>query len=318
MQAHSGTGFLFALVTVLIWGAQLPIAKTALVAGVDGYTMSLVRYGLAVAGLLPILAWREGRASLSTKGHGRLAIAAGMFGMGGSAVLVFIGLEMTRPETAVIIIALQPAMTAIGEWITKGRRPAGFTIGCLVAAFLGVLTVVTRGGSALGELAGSSAGELIGDALVFCGAIAWVSYALLLERFRGWSSLRVSALTCAWGLVLIAAAWAVALAAGAARVPSGPLLAEQGWRLAYCGLVGVLAAMFLWNAGVRRAGALNAMLVLSLMPVITFAFRAMEGARFQTVELAGAAVVVGSLVANNLYMRVRAVPPPAGVEHPEA
>ena len=64
-----------------------------------------------------------------------------------------------------------------------------------------------------------------------------------------------------------------ALSAGAAWLPSGAALAEHGWRLGYLGGLGVLAAMFLWNAGIRRIGALNAMLVLSLMPVITFAVR---------------------------------------------
>lgn len=316
MNPTSGTGLLFALVTVTVWGAQLPIAKVAM-ADIDGYTISLVRYGLAVVGLLPILAWREGTASLSLGGQGWLALAAGTIGMGGSAVLCFVGLTLTRPETAVIIIALQPVMTAIGEWITKGRRPHPFTIACLLAAFAGVVTAVTRGGSALEELAGSSGRELLGDALVFTGAIAWVSYALMAEQFRGWSSLRVSTLTCTLALVLIVPVWIVALLLGAARVPSGPALAEHGWRLAYLGVLGVLAAMFLWNAGIRRIGALNAMLVLSLMPVITFAFRAFEGARFHNSELLGAGVVVGALIANNLYLRLQSAPAPAVSAFPE-
>lgn len=302
---HSSTGALFALFTVVVWGAQLPIAKVAM-AAIDGYTISLVRYALAVAGLLPVLAWREGAASVSMGEQRWLAIAAGVLGMGASAVLCFVGLAMTRPETAVIIISLQPAMTAIGDWILRGRRPAGFTLACLAAAFIGVLTAVTRGGSALGELADSTARELLGDALVFLGAVAWVSYALMSERFRGWSSLRISALTCTTALAGLLVTWLLALLAGAAQVPTAGALVEHGWRLAFLGLLGVLAAMFLWNAGIRRIGALNAMLILSLMPVITFSYRAFEGATFAPSELAGAALVVGALIANNLYLRRRA------------
>jgi len=245
---HSGPGLLFALVTVVVWGAQFPIAKAAL-PDIDGYTVSLVRYGIAVAGLVPILVWREGWAGLSHGRHRARAIYAGTIGMGGSALLVFVGLGFTRPETAVIIIALQPAMTAIGEGITKGRRPAAFTIACLLAAFLGVVTVVTRGGAALAELADTSARELIGDLMVFLGAIAWVTYALVAERLEGWSSLRISAITCWWALVLIAAAWGTALWLGVAWIPSGAAMIDHGWRLGYLGGLGVLAAMFLWNAG---------------------------------------------------------------------
>jgi drug/metabolite transporter (DMT)-like permease len=65
----------------------------------------------------------------------------------------------------------------------------------------------------------------------------------------------------------------------------------------------VLAAMILWNAGNQRVGALNAMLMLNLMPVIVFAIRFAQGERFLPVELAGAGLVIGALIANNLYLR---------------
>ena len=65
----------------------------------------------------------------------------------------------------------------------------------------------------------------------------------------------------------------------------------------------MFVAMFLWTVGSRRIGPLNATLLLNLMPVVPFAFRALEGARFLPVEIAGATMVVGALVANNLYLR---------------
>jgi hypothetical protein len=45
------------------------------------------------------------------------------------------------------------------------------------------------------------------------------------------------------------------------------------------------------------------MLLLNLMPVVTFAVRFAQGARPDAVELFGAALVISSLVANNLYLR---------------
>jgi drug/metabolite transporter (DMT)-like permease len=314
LNKPSPVGALSTFAAVLIWGTQLPIAKGAM-ADIDGYTVTLVRYALAVAGLLPILAWREGLAGLVPRGGGALAGAAGAIGMAGSGLLVFVGLSLTRPEAAVIIIALQPATTAIAEWALKGKRPAGFTVGCLVAAFLGVAVVVTRGGTGFDELLRTNPRELLGNALVFFGSSAWVAYALMVERLHGWSSLRISAISCLAALVTIFAVWLVALALGAARVPGAEVLATHGWRLGYLGLLGVLAAMFLWNVGSRRIGPLNAMLLVNLMPVFTFAMRAIEGANPRPTEFAGAAIVVGALVSNNLYLRHRhqgapATPPP--------
>lgn len=295
-------GFALTLGAVLVWGGQLPVAKAAM-ADLDGYTITLVRYGAATLVMLALVAWREGTASLSGGGRMGLAAAAGTLGMAASGLMVFVGLSLTRPEVAVVIIALQPAMTAIAEWLLKGRRPARFTLACLVVAFLGVVVVVTRGGSGLAELVRTSPRALLGDVLVFFGAAAWVAYTLMADRLAGWSTLRVSALTCLWASAAILLVWLIAVLLGAASPPSGAALERHGWRLAYLSLLGVLAAMFLWNAGSRRIGPLNAMLVLNLMPVVTFAIRALEGARFLPAELAGAAMVVGALIANNLYQR---------------
>lgn len=304
MNPASQTGFFLTLGAVLVWGTQLPIAKGAM-ADIDGYTITLVRYALAVIGLLAVLAWREGLSSLGFGGRARLVAAAGSIGMAGSGILVFVGLSLTRPEVAVIIIALQPAMTAIAEWMLKDKRPAPFTVGCLIVAFLGVAIVVTHGGTGLPELLRTSPRELLGNALVFIGCSAWVAYTLMVERLHGWSSLRISAHTCLAALATIALVWLLALLPGAAHVPSADVLLHHAWRLAFLGLLGVLVAMFLWNAGSRRIGSLNAMLMVNLMPVITFTYRALEGASFLASELAGAAMVLGALVSNNLYLRWR-------------
>ena len=48
---------------------------------------------------------------------------------------------------------------------------------------------------------------------------------------------------------------------------------------------------------------MNAMLMVNLVPVGVFAIEAALGRRYEAVELAGAALVIGALVANNLYLR---------------
>ena len=49
--------------------------------------------------------------------------------------------------------------------------------------------------------------------------------------------------------------------------------------------------------------ALNAMLMLNVVPVLVFGIEASLGRSFAPIELVGAAVVIGALVANNLYLR---------------
>ena len=54
---------------------------------------------------------------------------------------------------------------------------------------------------------------------------------------------------------------------------------------------------------VKYLGALNAMLMLNLIPIIVFAIEAWLGRSFAVIEIGGAAIVIGALVANNLYQR---------------
>ena len=75
------------------------------------------------------------------------------------------------------------------------------------------------------------------------------------------------------------------------------------YRTLYVSLFGALIAMLLWNSGARRIGALNAVLLANLTPVVTFATRAVEGVVLSAAELAGAALVVGALGVNSVLQR---------------
>lgn len=298
MQRPFATGVAFALVAVLLWGAQFPVAKSVF-ATVDPYHVSLIRYGVATLLLVPIVAWHGGPAAFRYYGRAWPASLLGVIGMCGSPLLVFAGLQLTRPEHAAIIVSLQPSMTAIVDWARRGRRPARFTVACIATAFVGVVLVVTKGDPSVAF----GKGELLGDLLVLVGAACWVVYTMGTERFGGWSALKLTLLTLIPGSIALAIATAALVALGVARVPTPGALASVAGELAFLALAGVLAAMICWNAGNRRIGALNSMLMLNLVPIVVFVIGFLQGQRFEAVELAGAGLVIGALAANNLYLR---------------
>ncbi len=307
MPRPFASGAFLALAAVLIWGAQFPIAKSTFDA-VDPYHVTAIRYGVATVLLAAFVLWRDGASAFRYYGRGWPAGAIGVAGMTGSPLLVFAGLALTRPEHAAIIVSLQPSMAAIADWWLRGRRPARFTLGCIVCAFAGVVLVVTKGDLALAF----GRGELVGDALVLAGAACWVVYTMGADGFRGWSSLKFTLLTLIPGSIGLAVATAVLVSLGVARVPGWAEVRSVGPELAFLALAGVLLSMICWNAGTRRIGVLNAMLMLNLMPVVVFAIRFAQGQRFAPVELAGAGLVIGALAANNLYLRRKHAAKPAG------
>ena len=342
MTHYPVAGLLSALFAVLIWGAQLPIAKSVML-HLDGFTITVLRYGIAMVFFVAFLWWKEGRQAFRWEDQTRPILIGGCIGMGGSAMLVFLGLSMTKPELAVIIISLQPGMTALAQWLIFKHRPSVFTLGCLGLAFAGVVVAITRGGATLSAITGASSNaspvlssvvssgsssvgstlassvastgaifstgqpsldQLIGECLVLLGAMAWVTYVLASSRLARWSALRIATVNCIPAMAVITGGWLVAMAFGLLRWPNADVW--FGWlsvKVFYISLFGVFLAMMFWNNGSKLIGPLNAMLILNLMPIITFAFRALEGASFEGSELIGAGMVVSALVANNLYQR---------------
>ena len=300
MQTNQLKGVLFMLMTVLIWGATFPVAKSAL-QSMDAFWMSSIRYGVATPLFVAILCSREGAAALDYRGSFLRASLFGVIGLTGFSSLVFVGLAWSRPEHGAIIMALQTPMTAFAHWALKGVRPANFTLGCVAVAILGVFMVITKG-DLVHTFAG---GTLLGDALIFLGAMSWVVYTVGAVSFPGWSALRFTTLTALPGTAGIFVITAIVTATGYVSVPDASSLVSIGWELVYLALFTVVLAVLFWNMAVGYLGALNAMLLGNLVPVVTFGIRIAQGYRFEMTELAGAGLVVAALAANNLYLRKR-------------
>jgi drug/metabolite transporter (DMT)-like permease len=294
-------GVVLLLVTVLSWGGTFPIGKHA-VEGIDPFWLGALRYVVTALFFAGALALVEGTRAFDY--DGRLAVAAtiGVVGFCGFNLFAFIALQYTRAEHVALVNALQAPITALAHWAWRGVRPARFTLACMVLAFVGVALVVTRGdaGAAL------EGGSLVGGLLALGAALSWVTYVLGVVKLSGFSALRYTTLTCIPGAIGLVAIALLATAAGVAHPPDAATLGDYRWEVGYLvvftGIVGVLC----WNAGIQRVGPLNAVLIANLIPIVVFAIAAARGTRFEPIEVGGAALVIGALVANNLYLRRRA------------
>lgn len=298
MRTDFAKGLIWLAIAIGSWGAMFSVAKRTLPV-LDAFFLGSLRYTFGVMIFIAILWAAEGRQALRYGGRLLPASVFGLFGFVGFNLLVWWGLSFTRPEHAAIIMALQTPMTAIAVWLTQGKRPAPFTVGCIALALGGVVLVVTKGtlGSAF------EGGSLLGDLLVFLGAVSWVIYTMAGWHFTGWSPLRMTVLTAIPGAIGLVAANVIALGLGYAVWPGFEAVWSVKWQLVYFVCFTVVLGVLGFNNGVRYLGALNTMLMLNLVPVTVFAIEAWLGRSYAPVELAGAAVVIGALVANNLYLR---------------
>lgn len=302
-----GAGLL--LMAAIAWGGFFPVAMVTLPV-LDPFHMSAIRYGITAIIFVGLLALVEGPGALKMDGRGVRAALLGTAGFAGLGLLLFVGLQHSRPEHGAIMMATQPLIAAVAAWLLRGVRPARATLAFLGVALLGVLLVVTKG-HFTGLLVG---GTGFGDLMMFLGAVSWVIYSLGAGDFPSWSPLRYTALTCLLSLPAILGATVIATATGYVSPPSAGDVESVGWQLAYIiGIASVLGVLS-WNAGNKLLGVTNGMLFINFVPITVFAIRIAQGHQFQPIEFVGAALVISALIANNIVIRQAAAPAQQGAK----
>jgi len=284
-------------VTAVSWGGMFPVAKSALSA-MDGYYLTLFRYGLASIILMAILAAREGVRALWPGRQVWALFAFGSLGFAGFSILAFVGLAHSKAEHGAIIMALMPLITVLLTWALKGKAPGQVALWCIAAALAGVGLVVTRG-----DLSSLQGGSLLPDLAILVGAVCWVAYTIGSGYVPGWSALRYTAVTAALGTITIMAITAAVTAAGVVTVPRASTILSVAPQIAYLVLIAAVLAVFTWNIGIGILGPTNGVLFINLVPLTAFAIAMARGQAFGPLELAGAALTVLALIANNLNSR---------------
>ena len=289
---------LFATTTAVTWGGQFVVGKSAL-GTVNAFPLSTVRYAVAALMWIVVLVALEGRGALRPDGRGLRLFWLGSLGFAGFNLLAYTGLAHARPQSASLIVALAPLLTALVLWQRTRVRPPASTFVLLGLALAGVALVISGGHPT--TIVHGSIGW--GDGLVLAGVFSFVLYSLAAAEFRDFSPLRYTTLTASLGWLTIAAASAIALATGLVSAPSGHQLWAVTPQIAYLAVPGAFLAVLTWNAAFKRLGPQNAVLFGNLIPVTTFAIEIVRGYRPNWVELAGAALTIAALVANNLLAR---------------
>ncbi len=286
------------LIATMSWGGMFPVAKYALTL-MDPYYMTLIRYAPAAIVFLLILYVLEGKSALRLEGRGFSLLLLGTLGFAGFNLLAFNGLVYSRPEHGAVIMALMPMITVIMTWLLKGQRPHRFTMIAVASAFLGVFLVIS-GGHPVDAFAGGSAEW---DLLFLSGAFCWVSYTMGAQRFPDWSPLRYTAITCALGAVSIILITFGLTLNGTIGAPSAHSLLSEQWVIAYLVIMGALVAVLSWNTGIKMLGSVNGVLFINFVPITAFAIGIIQGRSFTMAEISGTGLVIGALLANNIYLR---------------
>jgi drug/metabolite transporter (DMT)-like permease len=294
-------GALYCLVAGVAWGAQFPIAGSALKL-IDPFYFTLLRYLAVSLILVALLIIAEGTKALRFEGKARRVWFFGTMAFTVYNFLVFFGQKTAGPSGAVlasIMMALMPITSVLVMWVYKRTTPSTFTMGCILVAFLGVSLVITKGD--IGVLS-STSGNLMPALLILTGVFGWVIYTVGGSN-SSWSPLRYTTLSCVLGTASALVIVVLATIAGYLEVPDVETLATIRWEMGYMIVISGVLAIFSWNAGNRALTPINGILFINLVPVTTFVISILAGYNMSKPEVAGAIVTIAALVSNNLYQR---------------
>jgi drug/metabolite transporter (DMT)-like permease len=99
--------------------------------------------------------------------------------------------------------------------------------------------------------------------------------------------------------------WLVVGAAGGLRIPSASAMPGLLPALAYITVLAAFLAVLCWNNGIRGIGAQNGMLFINVVPLTALVVGLLRGQPFGAWELVGAALVLVSLVLNQVKLPQR-------------
>ncbi len=244
----------------LFWAGNA-VAARLLVGNVPPVALSLARWVIAFAILLPF-AWHalvRHRAALMR--HWKILLAIGPLGVGAYNTLQYIALQTSTPMATSLIASSSPVfILALGALVFGERtRPAQWLgAACSLA---GVVVVMARGDPAnLAQLA-----FVPGDLIMLAANLTWTLYTWLLRRHRpDLPFAPLLAAQIAVGLCAIAPFAAVEAALSPARIQWSAGVAAA---MLYMAVFPSLLAYWCWDVGIRRVGAVIPVYFANLTPV---------------------------------------------------
>ncbi|HRY05320.1 MAG TPA: DMT family transporter, partial [Beijerinckiaceae bacterium] len=273
MNGNSPKGLFWLAVTILIWGAYMPVGKVVSQA-IDPYWITGIRYLFSGLFLAVIVMAIEGPGALIPPRKDMFTLLLlGALGSAGFGLFSYLGVRLTRPEHAAAIAVLTPINVAIWRAFEARALPPRGVVLAALAVVGGAVLVVTRGNLA----ALTAGGSMVGNLLVLVSSLCWTFYTIKAQSMLGYSALRLTALTCLMGSPVGLALAAVMTALGYAHAPHFADFLPIWPQIVYLFIFVSAVSIITWNMAVRMVGAQTATLVSTFTPVIPFAWAAYGG-----------------------------------------
>ncbi|WP_077212985.1 DMT family transporter [Bacillus dakarensis] len=296
-------GAILCFIAAVSWGAMFPVAHAAF-KHIDPFYFTIIRYGSVTIILVVLLLWKEGKKAFRFEGKGLKLWFYGTMAFTVYNLFIFWGEDLLGEPgvmVASIMESLMPMISIVIAWVIFKKSPHLFTLLCVIVSFIGAVLVITKGD--IKAFLGATE-DIIPSLLILIAVIGWVIYTMGGSKFRGWSALRYSTLSCLLGTVTAIVVTAGVTFTGYISVPSVEAIKIVSPHLLFMTIFPGVIALLGWNIGVGILSPLNGLLFINFVPVTTLLIAIIQGSPVTSFDLIGTVFIIVSLVSNNIFVRI--------------
>ncbi|MET1013368.1 MAG: DMT family transporter [Paenisporosarcina sp.] len=249
--------YLLLLFTSLLWGGNFVVGKS-LVDYASPSTLTLLRWVIAVACLIPLVWWKEKSLVPCKKALIPLLL------MGGTGVVLFnlfqfLALDYTTASNVGLISTFNMFSIALCSYLLLKEKIHVFQLVALLISFSGVLLVLTNGHlEVLFALRFNK-----GDLFMLAAVTLWGLYAVCSKwAMKYMSPLMATLYSGIFGILMLAP-----FHIGDFKIEKVDDTFVQS--ILYTGVISTVVCMLLWNIGVQKLGATTSGIFLNFNPVFT-------------------------------------------------
>ena len=177
VSRHIWVAYVLLTATMLFFAGTTVIGR-AIREDIPPFGLVFWRSIVAMAVLLPFVAWRLREQLPLIRRHWKVLFAMGVAQTVGGQSVLYIGLQTTTALNAGMLTATQPAIILLLAWLVLGDTASWRQgLGILIAV-IGALAIITRG--SVTTLLGLDL--VVGDLWIQLATVSWASYAILVKR----------------------------------------------------------------------------------------------------------------------------------------
>ena len=274
--------YLLVVASAFFWGANFVLA-TPILADLPPLWAAAVRFVMAALLMFVVAGIRGEELLVLLKRHAWTYLLLGAIGICGFNLFFFYALRSTSANSAALIMATNPLLTALLAVAFLGERLTNRHLVALPVALIGVAVVISHGD--IHKLESFSFAQ--GDLLMLAANLCWATYNVLVRRHmpQGTPIANTSWVMAAGAILLVAAA----LASG---THISVLDGKASIALAVMVVGGTVLAYLFWGMGIARLGAARTSIFLNLVPVFAMLTGASLGVLPTPAQLAGGLLVL--------------------------